>query len=131
MSKKKNILKGYSKESVAYRDSIMEEYNWCCAVCGTADRDNLNIDHVIPESTGGSNELDNLQVLCTPCNCQIKGNVPTERLSPKKPNRDSLKAYKAISKKRMAFRCQINGARKDLNERGFYQKNGTWYNSNT
>lgn len=37
-----------------------------CAQCGT-DED-LQIDHIVPLAHGGSNNMDNLQVLCGPCN---------------------------------------------------------------
>ena|SRR6266566_368157 len=37
-----------------------------CELCGNVE--NLVIDHIIPLSRGGSNDLDNLRTLCTSCN---------------------------------------------------------------
>ena len=34
---------------------------------------NLTVDHVVPRSKGGSDHLDNLQLLCAACN-SLKGN---------------------------------------------------------
>ena len=39
----------------------------------------LEIDHIVPKSQGGSHELDNLQLLCGNCN-RIKGNRPMDYL---------------------------------------------------
>lgn len=41
-----------------------------CAYCGC--RKQLTLDHKKPLSKGGTNSLDNLQTLCSPCN-QMKG----------------------------------------------------------
>ena len=41
-----------------------------CAMCGT--RRNLTLDHVIPLAHGGSNRIENLQLLCRGCN-KLKG----------------------------------------------------------
>lgn len=37
-----------------------------CRRCGRSD--NLSIDHVRPRSRGGKDRLENLQILCVPCN---------------------------------------------------------------
>lgn len=37
-----------------------------CKHCGC--KDDLTIDHIIPEVAGGTLDLDNLQTLCRPCN---------------------------------------------------------------
>jgi hypothetical protein len=42
-----------------------------CLRCGRTER--LSIDHIIPVTLGGSDELSNLQCLCLYCNCS-KGN---------------------------------------------------------
>ena len=43
-----------------------------CVLCGaspTADHDvRLHVDHIVPRSKGGSNEIGILQALCSECN---------------------------------------------------------------
>lgn len=41
-------------------------YGDYCSICGS--RNDLTIDHINPQSNGGSNELSNLQILCRCCN---------------------------------------------------------------
>ncbi len=40
---------------------------------------NFTIDHVVPQSRGGTDHLDNLQFLCGACN-SLKGDRPMEYL---------------------------------------------------
>lgn len=46
---------------------------WVCHYCGS--KDNLVTDHVIPKSSGGSNEPGNLVAACFSCNAS-KGAKP-------------------------------------------------------
>ena len=61
------------------RKAVLEKYNFTCIYCGSKEK--LEIDHIIPLSSKGTNEADNLQVLCKACNI-------------------SKSAYKTISEKR-------------------------------
>jgi len=45
-----------------------------CALCGVHKDDSpIDVDHIVPKSRGGSNDLSNLQALCYRCN-RGKGN---------------------------------------------------------
>ena len=40
-----------------------------CALCGATSRERrIEVDHVVPRSKGGSNDITNLQALCDECN---------------------------------------------------------------
>jgi hypothetical protein len=53
------------------RNRVFIRDNGQCQHCGATE--NLEIDHIIPVSRGGSSTENNLQVLCAPCN-RSKGN---------------------------------------------------------
>lgn len=67
-----------------------------CADCGknlTQElEDNYHIDHILPLSKGGTNDVSNLQILCEPCNL-TKSNNPI-------PVKSSIPKYLQIRKKR-------------------------------
>lgn len=52
------------------RRLVMERDRYRCVTCDSHEA--LRIDHVHPWARGGSNQADNLQTLCHPCN-QAKG----------------------------------------------------------
>ena len=50
------------------RKQVLQDYDNCCAACGCTDTEALQIDHVVPQSKGGTDNIENLQVLCYVCN---------------------------------------------------------------
>lgn len=43
----------------------------CCQMCGSEER--LSVDHIVPRTLGGDDNLSNLQVLCSSCNSRKGG----------------------------------------------------------
>ena len=82
------ILKSLPKEALSYQEvkllnrrrkindntryAVLERAGFKCQCCGMKPLKNndviLHIDHIIPYSLGGSDSIDNLQVLCDKCN---------------------------------------------------------------
>lgn len=58
-----------------WRKRIREEWNNECAYCGS--KENLTIDHVIPQSKGGTDFTKNVVCCCHSCN-QDKSHTPWE-----------------------------------------------------
>lgn len=56
------------------KDIVFERDGYSCQLCGKSLQQGaqLCIDHIVPWSLGGTNDLDNLQTLCVQCN-NIKG----------------------------------------------------------
>ena len=50
----------------AVRDAVMERDNYTCVYC--ASTNNPELDHNEAHANNGSDEIDNLQVLCRSCN---------------------------------------------------------------
>lgn len=96
------------------RNEILERNGYTCQLCGAGPGDTdpfnpnrkvrLNIDHIVPVSQGGTEDKDNLRVLCSACN-QGRANIqtPTEsaknilariRRSPRSVQREIYEALK-------------------------------------
>lgn len=58
----------YERQSILsdVRQQVWNRYQGRCAQCGS--RYKLEFDHIIPVSKGGSNSVDNIQILCSECN---------------------------------------------------------------
>lgn len=58
------------------KHQLYREQGGRCAGCAKSfERRNLELDHVVPRSKGGSDHGENLQLLCSDCN-RRKGNRP-------------------------------------------------------
>ena len=60
-------LQGYE-----VREYLLEKWNRKCAYCG-AENVRFEVEHIQPQSKGGSDRVSNLALACNPCN-QSKGN---------------------------------------------------------
>lgn len=54
-------------------DAIWRRDKGCCVYCGSTE--NLQIDHIIPFSKGGSSNIENLQLLCQKCNLKKSNHI--------------------------------------------------------
>jgi len=58
--------------------AVYQKSNGLCVACKQSE--NLEVDHIVPLSRGGSNDLENLQLLCATCN-RSKGTKTMEEWS--------------------------------------------------
>jgi len=59
-----------------HRHTIFKKYKYRCVECGaTNEETRLEIDHIVPLSKGGTNDVENLQVLCKECNLGKSNNL--------------------------------------------------------
>jgi hypothetical protein len=63
-----SVKKCYIKKKIHHkiREEVFIRDGHKCIACGS--QRNLSVDHIYPESLGGTLELSNLQTLCKPCN---------------------------------------------------------------
>lgn len=56
--------------SSALKKEVLSRGAYTCAQCGAKESQGaiLHVDHIIPRSKGGSNDINNLQILCSACN---------------------------------------------------------------
>ena len=65
----KQLRRMWNHLSPALRPILLQRDGDRCLQCGAGEPEvRIHIDHITPLAKGGTNALDNLQVLCQPCN---------------------------------------------------------------
>jgi 5-methylcytosine-specific restriction endonuclease McrA len=107
------------------REYMLEKWHRKCAYCGATDTQ-LEIEHIIAKSKGGSNRVSNLTLSCTKCN-QKKGNKSIEQFL--KNKQELLKSILAQAKRPLADTAAVNATRwklfNSLKELGLSVETGT------
>jgi len=63
------------KDWEARRQRVLEAAGYACVVCGNAA---THVDHIIPKAKGGTDDINNLQAMCSTHNLK-KGDKTIER----------------------------------------------------
>jgi diadenosine tetraphosphate (Ap4A) HIT family hydrolase len=67
-------LEDTSAISGKLRYTVLKRAGFHCDLCGvSADERALEVEHILPKKDGGSNELENLQALCSRCTADGAG----------------------------------------------------------
>jgi diadenosine tetraphosphate (Ap4A) HIT family hydrolase len=87
-----------------------------CEACGvTANQTQIDVDHIVPRATGGSNDISNLQALCRTCNAQKRDRDDT--------NFTEIQRSYAVRDSSCVF-CNAESRIIDENELAFVIKDG-------
>lgn len=78
----------------ALRWQVFQRDSWRCVSCGRSSHDGaiLHVDHIIPRSLGGTNDLSNFQTLCSTCNLGKSNRDSTDL---RKPQTSSIQVSEA------------------------------------
>ena len=76
---------GGGTHTVAEEEIVLATQNYLCAGINCRNpKAKLTVDHKVPMSRGGSNNIDNIQFLCRPCNI-AKGSKTNDEWLGRKP----------------------------------------------
>ena len=70
------------------RNAVFTRDNFACVICHQDE--NLSIDHIMPVRCGGTNDLENLQTLCLPCNLKKGWKFDGRKMRQKNADRIAL-----------------------------------------
>lgn len=67
--RKKRIREQGGHHSIGEWETLKAQYDWICLGCGKREPEiRLTRDHIVPISRGGTDNIENIQPLCKPCN---------------------------------------------------------------
>lgn len=102
-----------------YRNKVSSNQKWCCNICKNLLKETIIVDHIVPLSMGGNNNLSNLQSLCAECD-KIKTGIIDYQIIKKLKN-NNIDSTLILNKQRDYYE---NNIKKYLNN----QKNNNYIN---
>ena len=87
------------------RQAVLTRDNCRCRACGFSDTLTMEVDHIVPRTLGGSNDIDNLQALCSFCN-NTKSNIQIPEL-PIREACDGFGDQAEVTDNRLNFRQHV------------------------
>ena len=97
------------------RQAVLNRDNCRCRACGFSDSLTMEVDHIVPRTLGGSNDIDNLQALCSFCN-NTKANIQIPELSIREAC-DGFGDQAEVTENRLNFRQHIADIRQQQTEK--------------
>ena len=97
--------------SKATKRKVDEFWNHQCAICG--NKDFLEYHHLTEKSKGGTDDYDNLILLCACCHATIHG----RKYNPDKPNCRTSTDYETAIPTLQAYFANAIGARETLHKK--------------
>lgn len=95
------------------RFEVFKKYNFTCQYCGRRTPEViLEIDHIIPKSRGGTDDIDNLTVSCFECNRGKSGTILDHVLREKHVHSETL----LLAEREMQL-AEYNYVREKIRER--------------
>jgi 5-methylcytosine-specific restriction endonuclease McrA len=74
--RKVRLLKNGGFHSQGEWENLKAQYNWTCPACKKSEpKISLTKDHIISVLKGGSNNIENIQPLCRPCNSRKRSKI--------------------------------------------------------
>ena len=105
--------------SAGLRHKIVQNQRHLCALCGDMLTDDLIIDHIVPRAALGSDNIDNLHAICSPCDklktFDDKGEIQIEEKNPflSRFNKDTFEIF-CLSRKPTQVVCNLHSHVEDL-----------------
>lgn len=74
-ARRKGAIGSHNQEDV---ELLYERQKMLCASCAKHIKNGYHVDHIVPLSKGGTDNPDNIQLLCPSCNCSKQDKTPQE-----------------------------------------------------
>ena len=106
---------GYISGTLRYE--VLKRAKFHCELCGiSADEKALEVDHIVPRNSGGTDDLTNLQALCYSCNAMKRDRDDTDfrQVAESYGDREDGCLFCEVSKQRIISENELSYVVRDL-----------------